>query len=143
MYTYTRCLSTAVLPPMIPSIRPSDCLIRPPPLRNSGVLGLRTRPCSKCLERANGLLSQHMSFVCKGNTEHITFMNERKKSGVRGLPNVVIPLFLPWVEKGKSSGENHDERTLDQRVESRVNHLSERTLDQGWGGHVNERSGAN
>ena len=60
-------------------------------------------------------------------------MNEQKKPGVRVPPDVVLPLFLPREEKGKSGGDDHDKRTLDQRVENRVNHFSRRTHDLGGG----------
>ena len=45
------------------------------------------------------------------------------KSAVQVPREVVFPLFMPRVEKGISGGENHDKRTLDQRVESGVKPL--------------------
>ena len=36
---------------------------------------------------------------------------------------------VPWVEKGKSGGENHDKRALDEGVDNGANQLNKRTHD--------------
>ena len=77
--------------------------------------------CSKYLGETTRLPSQRLlSSLSVILPKHLN----KKKSGVRVPPDVVFPLFQPWVENGKSTGENHDKITLDRRVENGMNHLN-------------------